>query len=188
MTSPLLMESNMFDESETQMIFFSLSIPIAIVFSCWSLFTIAIRRMVGLVSLLPSISTIVASFPWISMPWFPSLVLTPKSLTFAFWDIIFGRRDSSFPHNTTLVSLSSFPFKVILTAFPGSPRRLVNSIVLILPSIFPEIIKLFWFSLISLTPIVMASIERILLSWLVGSMSEPEPIFIAGLPLRSSFT
>ena len=142
----------------------------------------------GSVCFPPSISTIVASFPWISNPWFPDLTFTPSNLTLADCEIIFGIDDSSFPQRTTLIALPSFPFSLILSAFPGLPREFVNSIPLIMPSIIPEITRSFCPSSSSLISFVMVSIVGISLSVFTGSIFEPEPMFIVGEPSRSDLT
>ena len=145
-------------------------------------------EIMGSASLPPSISIMVDSLPWISNPWFPFLAFTPRSLTFASCEIIFGIEDSSCPHKTTFIDLPSLPFILILSAFPGWPLEFVNSILVIIPSIKPDIARSFWPSFTSLTSFVILSIFGISLSFWSVSKFDPEPILIVGSPLRSDFT
>ena len=115
-------------------------------------------------------------------------MLMPSNLTLALWEIILGISDSSFPHKTTLIALPSFPFSLILSAFPGWPREFVNSMLLTMPSIIPEMTRSFCPSCNSLISFVILSIVGMSLLLSVISILEPEPILIVGEPLRSDFT
>jgi len=62
-TSPVLIESSIFEESVKYTVFLLLSIPIATVFPPSFLFIVATRTITGSDSFPPSISISVASFP-----------------------------------------------------------------------------------------------------------------------------
>ena len=101
---------------------------------------------------------------------------------------MFGINDSSLPQSTTLIAVLSFPFSLILSAFPGWPLEFVNCIPEIIPSIIPDITRSFCPSCNSLMSFVILSIIGILLSVSTVSIFDPEPILIVGEPSKSDFT